>query len=272
MRNDRDMLYNAPATNGFAAQRDYRPAEKPKQPSMLRGALVAGGIAVAVLAAMSLWSWSAHKRGGVPVVEADNRPVREKPIDQGGMKIDGANEAILSGNTDGKAVVAAAPESPALAALRSGSVVSATPAPAPAPAAPSKVQVNMFAGNGEGPLLNASPPPVVAPPSAANSLPPAPASAVAHPAAKPSVPTGPGAAVVQLAALKSQAAATTEWDRLVKKYPALLGGREPNIVSAAHDGKSFWRLRVGGFADKKGAGEFCNKLKAVGAQCTLSAG
>jgi hypothetical protein len=55
------------------------------------------------------------------VVEADSRSVKEKPADKGGMKVEGANEAILSGTTEGKPNLAPAPEAPALGALHSNS-------------------------------------------------------------------------------------------------------------------------------------------------------
>jgi hypothetical protein len=306
MRNEQDMLYNAAAQGGFGAARDYRvPQQRPEkraEPNMLRMGLIAAGIAVLALASMSLWSWAGHKHGSVPVIEADSRPVREKPVDQGGMKVEGANEAILSGNTDSKAVVAPAPETPALAALRgAASAPPSAPAPAPAPAietanAPSpapatpeeKIRVSKLVETPMRPLLNASPPPVAVPPATPNSQPKqANASALgALPA--PSVPRGAsvkasirttptdavpsGAAMVQLAALRSESAANVEWQRLEKKFPALLGGREPSIAHTEHDGKSFWRLRVSGFADRKSAGEFCSKLKSSGGQCTLAAG
>ncbi len=285
MRDERDMLYNPPP-GGFTAEREYRPSaprpDKPREPNMMRMGLIAGGIAVMALGVMSLWSWAGHRHSGVPVIEADSRPVREKPADQGGMKVEGANEAILSGNTDSRAVVTPAPETPALAALRSAATApppAAAPAPqqmtALAPAAEENMRVSGLGETPGRPLLNASPPAAAEAPTPAPVAKPAPrvaANSLPQPA-KPAVKSVPsGKAMVQLAAVKSEAAANSEWVRLEHKFPALLGGRDRNIVAAERAGKSFWRLRVVGFADKKSAGEFCGKLKAAGGQCTLSAG
>jgi len=289
MRNERDMLYNATPQNGFAAPRDYRAPTPPKgETNMLRMGLIAGGITVVVLAALSLWSWSGHKHAGVPVVEADGRPMREHPLDQGGMKVDGANEAILSGGTEGKSAVMPGPEAPALAALHAAT--SPTVAAPSAPSSGDQVRVAGLAEVPSRPLLNASPTPdeaasrtgstAVAPathaPAAASATPPV---AAAQPVAKPAAPVATknaapatGSALVQLAAVKSEAAANAEWHRLAKKYPGLLGGREFSIVHVDHDGTRFWRLRVVGFADRKAAAEFCARLKSAGGQCALAIG
>ncbi len=79
------------------------------------------------------------------------------------------------------------------------------------------------------------------------------------------VPTGE--AGVQLAALKSEDAAKTEWERLVKRMPELLAGRHPTFVRAKHGGHVYWRLRTIGFADHAKASAFCKQVRTKGGDC-----
>ena len=297
-----DDLYGTAGIGRFAAPREQRVEARPES-NMLRMGLIAGGIAALILVLLSVWSWVGHRHGGVPVVEADSRPARERPLDQGGLKVDGANEAILSGKTDSKPNVIAAPEAPALAAVRANpppSVAAITPPPAPQavistpPPAPGVVddgvRVSRLAETPQQPLLNASRPPAAQPPAApvAQAAPAKPSSTVAnaaHPVAKPSVapaavtasasgkiaveskPTGQP--MVQLGALATQAGANAEWARLERKFSEQLGGHAPVVSPVTHDGKTLWRLRVGGFDDKAAANGFCAQLKSAGGQCMM---
>ena len=162
------------------------------------------------------------------MVTADTRPVREKPVNPGGMKIDGAENDVFSAGSDTDNVkLAAASELPDLKALhaprfaaasfgagKSAPVVEAPAAPAtePAPApvpAPSKPAV------------------------AAAAAPPAPKPAPAKPlAAAASHSATPGhQLMVQLAALTSEESARTEWAQLTKKMPDLMNGRAAELLS-----------------------------------------
>ena len=76
--------------------------------------------------------------------------------------------------------------------------------------------------------------------------------------------------LVQLAALGSEQAAQTEWQRLAKRMPDLLQDRQPVVQRAEKDGNPIWRLRTGGFADIAEATGFCGKVRAKGADCSLA--
>jgi hypothetical protein len=297
MSDDRDFLFGNAGIGRFAAPREQRVEQRPES-NMLRMGLIAGGVAVAVLALLTVWSWVGHHRTGIPVVEADTRPVKEKPADQGGLKVEGANEAILSGSTDSKLNVAAAPEAPALGALRAPPPLTTITTPPPAPGTTQDgVRVSTMNGAPMTPQLNISvpehapakaPPPqtaerkqaiaeMTAPPAAETRTTTPPAPVAAKPAAKLAAASAPaveraGAVagpVVQLAALDSEAAAKREWARLNKRFGEHLDGHAPVITPTHHDGKTLWRLRVAGFADIAAARGLCSDLKAAGGQCVV---
>jgi hypothetical protein len=75
---------------------------------------------------------------------------------------------------------------------------------------------------------------------------------------------------VQLAALASQEAAMTEWQRLSKRMPDLLASRHPAVQRVDVDGKTFFRLRTGGFADIAQATAFCTEVRAKGGGCSIA--
>ena len=109
-------------------------------------------------------------------------------------------------------------------------------------------------------------PPAHVPPAQAARPTPAPARAAAPQPATTST-TG---TQVQLAALTSEQAALSEWSRLEKRMPDILGGRHPAVMKTERDGRTYWRLRTGGFADATQAGSFCEKIRAKGATCTVA--
>ena len=213
-------------------------------PNTRRLALIAGGIGGALVLLVGAWSFSGHHRGGVPVVQADSGPLRVKPDNPGGMAVAGQDDAILSGQSDDKTAMAPAPEVPAPQALQAQEQKPAAPAQLAAPAAPA-VQA---------------------------AAPPAPKPMPARPAAvaKTAPPPAAHGPQVQLAAMGSEEAARIEWQRLERKLPDMLGGRKPDVSKIDHDGKTFWRLRTGGFASAAEATSFCDKAKAKGVGCAVA--
>src|SRR5690349_18962772 len=94
----------------------YRVARRREgmDPNTRRLALFAGVIGGSLLLLVGAWSLTGPRHTGVPVVEADSRPVREKPKQAGGMTVDGQDDAILSGASGEKEGLAPPPEAPAL--------------------------------------------------------------------------------------------------------------------------------------------------------------
>jgi hypothetical protein len=72
---------------------------------------------------------------------------------------------------------------------------------------------------------------------------------------------------VQVAALGSQQAASSEWERLRAKTPDLMSGRSPTVLQTEVNGRMFWRLRTTGFVTLADANAFCGRLQATGSDC-----
>jgi hypothetical protein len=228
-------------TQNFARP-SYRPeAQAGMDPDMRRMALVAGGLGAAVAVLIAIVSLSHHAHRGIPVIEAAFGPVRVKPLDPGGMKVAGAEEAA-----SGVEALAPAAEKPALRALHAKTRVPTAPHPAS--------------------LSEARP---AAAPVVASAAPVQKASATqALPVAASVAPRG---TTVQLAAFESQQAAEQDWGKMAEKIPGLFDGHRPQVERAQLAGRTVYRLRTAGFADIASANAFCGKVRAKGGDCSIAA-
>jgi SPOR domain len=218
-------------------------------PATRRLAVIASLLGGTLLVVVGGWSLIGHRNVSVPVLQADTKPVRVKPENPGGLQVAGANEDILSGGNqaaDGK--LGPPPETPVPQALASSpppalplTPIAPTSAPAPAPAIATTA---------------ASPKPAAAKPTAAPEK-RQPTPAVAN-------------TLVQLAAVRSETAAKSEWERLSKRLPDLLSQHRPAFSKTEHDGHTLWRVRTGGFADTTQATAFCERVRAKGASCSVA--
>jgi len=240
----------------------YRPTRRQgMDPNTKRLVIAAGAIAAALTLIVGLYSAAGHRPAGVPVIEADSRPLRVKPANPGGLDVADKDIALLSEpGAEDKSAMAPSPEVPApqaLAAQQAARTPPATPALAPA-AAPTPPPVQRASLSTPVPAARVSPaPPAAEPRPAANAA-----------QAKSRAPAG--RAQVQLAALGTQEAAEAEWQRLSRKMPDLLAGRHPAVVKTEREGRTYYRLRTGGFADAEHARDFCDKVKAKGAGCAIA--
>lgn len=232
-------------------------------PGTIRLATIAGGIVASLAVGYIAMSYLGHRNHEVPVIQADDRPIRVKPDNPGGMQIAGAGDDIFSGGSDtAGSKLAPPPEAPDTQALRT----QVPPPAAPTPAAPA---------SSPGPTAR------VAASAPVSVTPPAPAKAVAAGPAKPvqtatPVPAPAHAATsgkpasIQLAALGTEAAAQAEWETLRKRMPELLNGHRPAISKTERDGKVYWRLRTAGFGDLAQARSVCEKIRAKGGACSVA--
>lgn len=199
---------------------------------------LAGGAVIGLLGlAYGGYAMLGHSTRALPVVEADQRPMRVRPDNPGGMQVIGAEEHVA-----GTVVVTAPPpEAPAPQALRAKIRAEA------ALARPVVQSVSIV-----------SPPPVPA----------APIASMPERAARPA-PSASGMQV-QLAAATSEQGARSEWQRLSHHMPVLFAARQPVVQRADRGGHVIYRLRTGAFADTASANAFCVQIRAAGADCSLA--
>jgi hypothetical protein len=246
---------------------DFRPSYRPEKPGadlndLRRIGIVAAGLAGIVALSVGGMKLLGQRHEGVPTVEAPAGPVRVKPLDAGGLKLTGAE---LSAGPDGaQQALGPAAEQPEINALRAQlhAVKQELARQAAENAQTAKIA--------ETAKIEASTPKIVVTPA------PVQASALAHEAPVPpplpvSVPPVEQRVHVQLAAFADSAAAYTEWDTLVKKWPDLLARRRPEISRVAAAGRTMWRLRTGPFPDVADARSFCATLRNRGADCSVAA-
>jgi hypothetical protein len=246
----------------------------------------------------------ARGRGETPVLTAANGPERVAPQDGGGnVPYQGFKIYEQPAPPDDSA------EAPAAAAAKSAPVAAtpappppvvkaeAPPAPKPAPAkiepapvkpAPAKTEtppksVAALIQQANSEPVKPAPAPKAPPPAAKPA--PAPAQATGAPrsltppqqmaANAPAKLAAPAAAasgsyMLQIGAFKSQAEAAAAWKTYQGKHAALLSGYSDNVQQADLGEKGTWyRLRIGGFADKEVATALCDRLKADGGTCML---
>jgi SPOR domain len=244
-------------------------------PDTRRLMMFAGGLGAVLVVLVGASAVLSHRSTEVPVVTADPRPIRVKPDNPGGMKIDGAENDVFSGGSDtANSKLAPPAENPDAKALRTAaappSPAPATPAPAtpaPATAAPATQSPATITPPVTKPAVVASAPankPAISPAPAASAKPQAPGAAEAHP------PATEHHAMVQLAALTSEEAAHAEWQQLAKRMPDLLNGHQPVFTRTDRDGHTFWRVRMSGFADVAQARAFCDHVRAKGGGCSVA--
>jgi hypothetical protein len=225
---------------------------------------------------------SANEAAAVePPAEEDTGPIVGTGPVAGGMSMERGSEFGIM--TSEGANQAASPSSAALVPVplaRPNDLLSRVQTQ-PAPSAPTGIVT----------APSSAPPPAAAPPSApagsnvavpANQTttkkrelrpPPIPANQQ-RPAAQrsslvPSAATPAGSYSVQLSAQSSESVARSEFTSLQRRYPSLLGGRQPSIqpVSIPERG-TFYRVRVNTGSQVEAA-NLCNNLKAAGGDCLV---
>jgi cell division septation protein DedD len=210
--------------------------------------------------------------GNVPLIRADQRPVKVKPDQPGGMEVPDRDKLVFNEKTGGPPVEKLLPpaEKPEpLPAPQPKAVISFPPIPAP-------------------PSLSATPTPIIeampkpepdapAQPKVAATKPaPAKPAATPKPAAVTATPVSAAGATagsikVQLGSLRSPEAARDEWQRLKQGNSDLLGRFTAVAVRAeVPDKGTYYRIEAGPVGDAAAAGRLCGELKKRNLGCTIA--
>jgi cell division protein FtsN len=191
----------------------------------------------------------------LPLIAADKSPVRERPNDPGGMKVDGADLKVMdvaSGEQPNEPTqMAQATETP---------VERPAPTPTPAPVIVPPVVVAQAPAPKAEPKLVPKPKPVVVAQAPAPKPLPAP---MPKPIPVPApAPSGGGSVYLQLGAFSTRERADSAWGQVRGKFSSL-GGLGSNVQVA---GPTKFRLRAGPVGSQEEAHRICGELKAQG-QC-----
>jgi cell division septation protein DedD len=136
--------------------------------------------------------------------------------------------------------------------------------PAPNALAPAKPIAPKEIAPPPAPIQPATPKPVATPA-------PAPLT-TAQPEAVAETTDQPAGVAIQLGSFPNSALAASAWSKIMSSNQALLADYKPAFAKAEIPGKGTWfRLRVGGFADKAAAKSVCDQLQATGQACIIAA-
>jgi len=307
----RDALTNSSADRGIGVKEVQAPAYRIRRKGgdgpPWRMIIIAGSVLVAgaVIAAL-VWGMMRGSSRNAPLIEADPRPIKVRPDNPGGLRVPNQDELIFDRNrgtrTASPGGLAPETESPRVDQLRAQLAeraaqeaarnapppVAAAPAPAPSPAPTSPAPAPNAAPNaGAGAGPNAAAPRAASPPSQATPAAPgrAPSPPTTSALTAPSLPapvpqasqrfapTAQGRVQVQLGALPTESAAQSEWQRLQRRAPELLGNRRPTVTPFEREGQTpLYRLRTGGFADASTARAFCEAMRGRQIPCSVIGG
>lgn len=223
-------------------------------------ALFAGGLWFAYVQGTKHAPVATAQRDGVPLLRADDRPIKVKPEQPGGMKVPDQNVSLYNDKPAGTQVekLLPQPEQPM-----------ARPAPMPEPAPPAAAAA---------PVVPPAPATAAVKPTAKTaaepkpSAPPKPAATAAkNPAPAVAERAGNGRIEVRLASVRTPESAREEWARLKRENADLLGNLRANAVPVDLGEKGlYYRIQAGPFADAAAAGRLCAELKKRNHGCILA--
>ncbi len=78
---------------------------------------------------------------------------------------------------------------------------------------------------------------------------------------------GDGPGLVQFTAAPTEAAARSAWQSLTRRFPDVLGRREPIVMRIERGGQVMWRVRADGFETAADARAVCARMRAAGQDC-----
>ncbi|MFA6022284.1 MAG: SPOR domain-containing protein, partial [Rhodospirillales bacterium] len=290
---DRDILDIIPER--FDADADSYQA---RAGSRLRNWLILGGavltVGVAVAVGWRLIAGGGDSANGIRVISADQRPIKIRPDDRGGMQVPNQDKLVYGRleQSDGDAKVErllpaaeqpvpprpAPMQTPAKPAAPVPEVLKPPPAPVMPPmSAPAPVVKPVETMVPPAPAPVAAPTPAPTPAKVAvtpsPAAPPVKAAPAPNPAPAPALAPAKSAALasgdylVQLGALRSAPDAEKEWGRIQRANGDVLGGLKSDVVQVDLGAKGvFWRLRAGPL-NEQSARHVCGELKTRNQGC-----
>lgn len=220
--------------------------------------------------------------GDVPLIRADNAPMKVKPANPGGMQIPDRDLLIYGQQRPQVEHLLPPPEQPmARPSAPPPSPKPTTPQmPAPAGAAPgaplAAPPADAAAGSAPGPqnVRGASPPDSGQPrltsaaAEAARELAPSAASSKSQPAHGAQTKTS--GLRLQLGSVRSESEARGTWDRLKHQNADLLGHLSGTAIRADLGDKGvYYRIQAGPVADASAADRICGELRQRGLGCII---
>jgi cell division septation protein DedD len=223
------------------------------------------------------WGKGSLDDGALPVVTADGDPIKVRPAEEGGLVILHQDKLVLNNGLEGSENLVvehllALPEVPqdlafSRAKEEGGEIATLghqLQASKPSP------DVAIVIVEAEEVLPPSAPAPASKSTEAAIPAPerPEPAVAPAVQVQSVQVPTNSGF-LLQLAALEDAGAAKTEWARLQKAHPQLLGSLTVSYEKAVVGGKVYYRILTGPFPTRATVEDLCAQLKSKKQSCLV---
>lgn len=268
--------------------RDYSPFEDDyrgfdvREDDSTRGPLILA-LAVGVLLVFGAVVWNTYRQGvrdngaGIPSVIADKEPYKRAPEDREGLAVPDIDKRFYDQMDDSDRPAELGVEFADSGAAEGDALQGGPPIelrPGREGVEPDDAQVRALADletmpEDEEESLRVVPTNPVRPS-------PAPATRSLPPPAEPAPQfafTSDGMYLVQLAAFRSQDAAEAAWAQMTSSKPDLYRSARKRIQRADLGAKGvFYRLRVGSFAQRADASEFCDAVKAGGGNCIVVTG
>lgn len=231
-----------------------------------RKTLIMAGAAVVLIAVFVgaiAFMYQDTPSDGPKRVAADAGPVKEKPTDAGGMKVDHQDKAVLEIGDGTKAKprieIGEQPEQP----------VTKIPDQTAGAADPEKKTTDAIGDIAEAATEGDEKPTPMPVRDQAVQDKAVEAVTPATPAPAPAQPMADGFRV-QLGAYGSEATAATAWRGLKAKFPSQLGDLDPVYVSVQSGDRTLFRLRAGPIATRARADEICISLRFQDQGCFVA--
>ncbi|MEE8659426.1 hypothetical protein CGLAMM_09625 [Acetobacteraceae bacterium EV16G] len=241
----------------------------------------AGGIGAILALIVGVRSLLDGHRGEIAIIAPPPVPLREKPLDPGGMHVLSGIPADLGTAGTGRAHLAPGPEQPKLAALAARYAASqpdpseATDTPSVDETAPTNTPTDKPQdAPAQAPAVMApvktQPTPAPQPRQAVQAAPPAPTDASAHlPVRKAVLSASPPASssYIQLGAFNQADKAQREWTRIARRMEGQLSRKPVFIVPKLIRGQMLYRIWVGGYPSLAHAMAACSVVKGRKLPC-----